>query len=108
MTDLSNGPVERRIATEVSKLAKKFGQHSANGIEFPFPISRQELADLTGTTLHTVSRTLSAWEKQGYIQRGWRRVIVSDIAALDQLSAKGASHEAPPRRGHRRTGGRLR
>ncbi len=29
-----------------------------------FPISRQELADYTGTTLYTVSRTLSAWGKR--------------------------------------------
>ena len=32
-----------------------------------FPLSRQDLAEMTGTTLYTVSRTLSQWEKDGLV-----------------------------------------
>ena len=34
------------------------------------PPPRQELAELAGTTLYTVSRTLSAWEDQGIVESG--------------------------------------
>jgi CRP/FNR family transcriptional regulator, nitrogen oxide reductase regulator len=108
MRDLSNGPVERRIAHALSKLVEKFGQPIADGIEFPFPLSRQDLADLAGTTLHTVSRTLGSWEALGHIKRGRRRVVISDVAALNQLAARGASSELRPRRPHRRRCGRSR
>ncbi len=38
------------------------------GIEIPFPLSRQDLAEMTATTLHTVSRTLSAWDQEGVVE----------------------------------------
>ena len=39
-------------------------------MEIDFPISRQDVAEMTGTTLHTVSRILSAWEQQGLVEGG--------------------------------------
>ena len=108
MRDLSNGPVERRIARALSKLAEKFGQPVSDGVEIPFPLSRQDLADLAGTTLHTVSRTLGSWEAQGRTRRGRRHVVVTDVAALTHLAEQGASSKFRPRRSHRRTGGRSR
>jgi CRP-like cAMP-binding protein len=59
--------VERRIAGALVRLVRQGGRRGEQGIEIPFAISRQDLAELTGTTLHTVSRTLSAWEEQGII-----------------------------------------
>ena len=47
-----------------------------------FPISRQEIAEMTGTTLHTVSRTLSSWENQGLVRSGRQKVIVTDPHGL--------------------------
>jgi CRP/FNR family transcriptional regulator, nitrogen oxide reductase regulator len=108
LRDLSNGTVEQRIAHALSKLAHKFGKHVPDGVEISFPLSRQDLADLAGTTLHTVSRTLGLWEAQGQIRRGRRRVIVTDVAALALLGAHGASPRPRPRRTHRRAGGRSR
>jgi CRP-like cAMP-binding protein len=106
--DLSNAPVERRVAHALSKLAERFGRIVPDGIEFPFPLSRQDLADLAGTTLHTVSRTLGSWEQQGHVRRGRRRVVVTDVAALNELAARGGASEFRPRRPHRRSGGRSR
>jgi CRP/FNR family transcriptional regulator, nitrogen oxide reductase regulator len=103
--DLSNAPVERRVAHALSKLAERFGRIVPDGIELPFPLSRQDLADLAGTTLHTVSRTLGSWEAQGHVRRGRRRVVVTDVAALNELAVRGGSSESRPRRPHRRTGG---
>lgn len=107
LRDLSSGTVEQRIAHALSRLAHKFGQLVSDGLEIPFPLSRQNLADLAGTTLHTVSRTLGSWEAQGQIRRGRRRVVVTDITGLALLATQGPSSEFRHRRMHRRAGKRL-
>jgi len=60
--------VERRIAATLLKIARQSGRKTEAGVEIPFPLSRQDLAEMTGTTLHTVSRTLSAWIEEGIIE----------------------------------------
>ena len=52
------------------------GRKTEEGILIDFPITRQDLADMTGSTLHTVSRTLSAWEDRGLVRSARRRVVV--------------------------------
>jgi CRP-like cAMP-binding protein len=60
--------VERRIAAAILKIAGQSGRKVDAGVEIPFPLSRQDLAEMTGTTLHTVSRTLSAWIDEGILE----------------------------------------
>ena len=59
-----------------------------------FPISAQDIAEMTGTTLHTVSRIMSAWEASGLVEGGRQRVLVRDRARLAAL-AEGADTENP-------------
>jgi CRP-like cAMP-binding protein len=59
--------VERRIASTLLRIANQTGRRIEDGIEIPFPLSRQDLAEMTATTLHTVSRTLSVWDREGII-----------------------------------------
>lgn len=65
--ELATERVERRVAHALLHLAQ-VPEKSAAGAEIDFPISRQDIAELTGTTLHTVSRILSAWEQQGILE----------------------------------------
>lgn len=74
--ELMTERVERRIARALLRLAENAGRRVERGIEIDFPLSRQDLAQMTGTTLFTVSRTLSAWEHAGLIDAGRRRVTV--------------------------------
>ena len=74
--ELMTERVERRIARAVLRLAQSAGRRVKGGVEIDFPLSRQDLAQMTGTTLFTVSRTLSAWEHAGLIEAGRRRVTV--------------------------------
>lgn len=67
MQEIATQQVERRIAAAILRIANQSGRRVDAGVEIPFPISRQDLAELTGTTLHTVSRTLSAWIEQGLL-----------------------------------------
>lgn len=82
LRELSTEKVEQRIAHTIIRLSQQAGRRTARGIEIAIPLSRQDLAEMSGTTLHTVSRTLSAWEEQGIVSCGRRRVIVSDTRKL--------------------------
>ena len=81
--------VEQRIARSLLRIMKQSGRRSGDEIIIDFPISRQELADYTGTTLYTVSRTLSAWEKKGWVKSKRARIIIADPHALVLFSEKG-------------------
>ncbi|RDI60745.1 Crp/Fnr family transcriptional regulator [Microvirga subterranea] len=103
LRDLSSEPVEQRLARTILRLVDTFGETVPEGVEIPFPVSRQDLADLIGSTLPTVSRTLRAWEAQRQIRRYRRRLVIADVGAVASVLSKGPEEEAKPRRSHRRT-----
>jgi CRP-like cAMP-binding protein len=74
--ELSTERVERRIARALLRLASQTGVKVQEGVLIDLPLSRQDLAEMTGTTLFTVSRTLSQWETRGIIQTGREQVII--------------------------------
>nr|WP_246407900.1 Crp/Fnr family transcriptional regulator [Microvirga lupini] len=80
--DLSTEPVEQRLARAILQLVDTYGQLTEEGVEIPFPVSRQDLADLIGCTLHVVSRTLSTWETQRRVKRYRRRLVIADVEAV--------------------------
>jgi CRP-like cAMP-binding protein len=80
--EMSTEEVERRVARALLRLANQAGRKVDHGIEIDFPISRQNIAEMTGTTLHTVSRILSAWEQAGVVESGRQRVILRDAHRL--------------------------
>jgi CRP-like cAMP-binding protein len=93
--EMANEQVEQRIAHALLRLAKQAGRKIEAGIEIDFPISRQDVAEMTGTTLHTVSRVLSAWEQQGLVEGGRQRIVLRDPHRLFGLAEghDGAPHE---------------
>jgi CRP-like cAMP-binding protein len=74
--ELSTERVERRIARALIRLARQTGKKVREGVLIDLPLSRQDLAEMSGTTLFTVSRTLSQWESKGLIQSGRERVVI--------------------------------
>jgi CRP-like cAMP-binding protein len=83
--EMSTQQVERRIAHALLRLAQQAGRKLDHGVAIDFPISRQDIAEMTGTTLHTVSRTLSAWEQQGLVESGRQRVVLREPHKLFTL-----------------------
>jgi CRP-like cAMP-binding protein len=73
---MSTERVERRIARALLRLARQTGRKVEAGVLIDMPLSRQDLAEMTGTTLFTVSRVLSQWESVGLVQSGREQVIV--------------------------------
>ncbi|WP_284270601.1 Crp/Fnr family transcriptional regulator [Mesorhizobium huakuii] len=84
--ELATEQVEQRVASALLRLVKQTGRKTDAGIEIDFPISRQDIAEMTGTTLHTVSRLLSAWEERGIIVSGRQRVTITDAHRLVMLA----------------------
>ncbi|UFN51635.1 Crp/Fnr family transcriptional regulator (plasmid) [Roseomonas sp. OT10] len=82
-------PVERRIARVLLRLVGQAGQPAEDGTEVGFPLSRQDIAEMAGTTLHTVSRTLRAWERCGLVSGGRQRVAIRDGQALRAIAGRG-------------------
>ena len=86
VVEMSTEQVEQRVAHALLRLVNQTGRKTDLGVEIDFPISRQDIAEMTGTTLHTVSRLLSAWEEKGIIVSGRQRVTVKDAHGLVLLS----------------------
>lgn len=82
LREMQTEQVERRIAHALGRLVVQAGRPIGDGIEIDFPISRQDLAELTGTTMHTVSRTLSKWEEAGIVAGGRQKVTILQPHAL--------------------------
>ena len=80
--ELATENVERRIARSVLRLMRHAGVKTPEGILIDMPLGRQDIADYTGTTLFTVSRTLSAWEKKRWIRSSRERITVIDPHSL--------------------------
>lgn len=67
LQEVATQRVERRIAATLLRQVRHAGRRVEEGVEIPYSLSRNEIAELTATTLHTVSRTLSAWEQEGIL-----------------------------------------
>src|SRR5262245_28120420 len=63
LAELSGGRIEGRFARFFLKLADQMGRPSREGLFIPLALSRQELADMIGTTIETSIRIMSRWAK---------------------------------------------
>jgi CRP-like cAMP-binding protein len=68
--ELATERVEQRVASALLRLAAQTGIKAGKEISIELSFSRQDLAEMTGTTLYTVSRLLSEWERQEIISTG--------------------------------------
>jgi CRP-like cAMP-binding protein len=84
--ELATERVERRIARALLRLARQTGRRTEGGVLLDLPLSRQDLGEMTGTTLYTVSRTLSSWEQQRLIETGRERIIIRNPHGLVSIA----------------------
>ncbi|MFH1635700.1 MAG: Crp/Fnr family transcriptional regulator [Chloroflexota bacterium] len=74
--ELSTERVERRIARTLLRLAQQTGRKVETGVLIDLTITRQDVAEMTGTTRYTVSRILQQWEKKGLILAKREQIII--------------------------------
>jgi len=77
--------VEQRLAHMLMRLAAQSGKKVEQGILIDLRLSRQDLAEMSGTTLYTASRMLSQWEKQELVLTGREKIIIRNPHGLARL-----------------------
>lgn len=80
--ELATERVEQRVARALMRLARQTGKRTEEGVLLDLPLSRQDLGEMTGTTLYTVSRILSGWEQAGLITSGRERIVICNPHGL--------------------------
>jgi CRP/FNR family transcriptional regulator len=84
--DLTLKSVEERIASWLMVMAERSGVYSPSGIYLSIDLSRQEIANLLGTTIETVSRKLSRLESEGIVAlRGHKSLVILDRKKLEEM-----------------------
>jgi CRP-like cAMP-binding protein len=84
--ELSTQGVERRIAHALLRLVDQAGRPTGDGAQIDLRLRRQDLAEVSGTTLHTASRLLASWEKAGHIASQRQRLTVRDLSWLRRIA----------------------
>ncbi len=86
VVEMSTQQVEQRVAHALLRLANQSGRKTAQGIEIDFQLSRQDIAEMTGATVFTVSCTLSTWEQRGLIESSRQRIVLREPETLRALA----------------------
>ena len=74
--ELATERVERRVAHTLLRLAQQVGETEEDGVSTGLSLTRQDIAEMSGTTLFTVSRILNSWQHQGIVQIGREHVVI--------------------------------
>lgn len=86
LREMATERVERRVARTLLRLVRAAGKRTEQGIEITMPVSRQDLAEMSGTTLFTASRIVSEWERQGLVRAGRERLVVLQPHGLVKIA----------------------
>ncbi len=81
--EVATEKVAQRLALALLRLVKQIGKPAIGGVEIP--LSREELAQMTGTTLFTISRLLSKWGDEGFVLPRREAVVVLDSRMLEKV-----------------------
>jgi CRP/FNR family transcriptional regulator len=86
LAELTGGRLEPRFARFFLKLAEQTGRATPGGVAIALTLSRQELADFTGTTVESAIRIMSRWGKEGLVTTEKEGFVIADRAALEELA----------------------
>ena len=84
--DLAVFGVRQRLARLLLRLGEWTGREQEGRVHVPLALSRQELADLVGTTMETTIRVMTSLREGGLIEPARRGVILRDRAALELVA----------------------
>ncbi len=80
------GSIEYRAARLFETLAERVGKPRPEGVFVPFHLSRQDIADLLGTTIETAIRIMSRWQKEGVVETDKDGFLIRKMAALREMA----------------------
>jgi CRP-like cAMP-binding protein len=88
LAQLSGTRIEPRFARLFLKLASEMGRSERGGTFIPLALSRQELADMTGTTIETGIRIMSRWGKEDVVRTEKDGFVILDRRTLEAVAAE--------------------
>jgi CRP-like cAMP-binding protein len=86
LAELTGGRIEARFARLFLKMADQLGQAARGGVFVPLPLSRQELADMTGTTIETSIRIMSRWGKEDVLRTEKDGFVILNRGELEAVA----------------------
>lgn len=84
--ELATRRVEQRVASTLLRLARQFGRREEDGVLIDMALSREDLAQLTGTNFYNVSRILRRWEQDEIVSLGRMRVVICQAHRLVMIA----------------------
>lgn len=89
VTSLAADPVEARLAAALARIAEREGVRTRDRLTLPFHLTRQSLADMTGTTVETAIRVLGRWQREGLLHEEDGRLVLANLEALRERAERG-------------------
>ncbi len=86
LVEVSCSKVESRLAQLFCDLVERHGEANGTSIKVPISLSRQELADLAGTSIETAIRVMTDWGRRGLVETDRRQFVVHDLESLEDLA----------------------
>jgi CRP-like cAMP-binding protein len=86
LRELATEPVAQRLARTLLRLGQQIGRHEPDGSFLLERIAQQDLAEITGTSVYTVSRTLADWQELEIVETGRQRLRIRDPQGLAGIS----------------------
>jgi CRP-like cAMP-binding protein len=99
LLEIATERVAQRVARSLLRLARRAGRRTERGVEIDLPLSREDLAQLAGTTVFTVSRLMADWEAAGIVEGGRGRVVIRfphGLVSIAEDLPSGRREDAPP------------
>lgn len=85
--ELATARAEQRVALALLRFAAAAGEADNGCSPVELPISREDVAQMAGTTLYTASRLMSGWERRGVLRLGRQLVVIVEPPALELLAS---------------------
>lgn len=85
LKDIALERIEARIASLLIKLSEKSGSETPKGIRIDIKLTRQDIADMVGTTVETSIRTMSKLKKAGAVSEDSGMIVITDIRKLKKI-----------------------
>src|SRR3546814_10144926 len=90
LRELATQSADRRIARTLLRLLDQAGRRTGDGVRIEFPLRRKDIADIAGTTLHTVSRIVAGWERRGLLSSRNRHLVIASPDEIRRIAEHGS------------------